>query len=191
MPRPLAYRHSLPSPIDVAWSFWKPVTKSCSSYPLYRLKYVGLNSRWVSYVTTTLQLKIFVLKRSRHRAMTAPSPRCRKTTVFKYWRTIHCIPQVGRRFGDGDGYRSKGPINVSNVPFPIFFAQRFPVWKWRIHLLYMFRLCGSPVSWVRWFGASVLALFAPNGLQQAPWGVFDRLLANKSESDCSSSHFFE
>jgi hypothetical protein len=21
------------SPIDIAWSFWKPVTKSCSSYP--------------------------------------------------------------------------------------------------------------------------------------------------------------
>jgi hypothetical protein len=53
----------------------------------------------------------------------------------------------------------------------------------------MFRLCVSPVSWVRLFGASVLALFAPNGLQQAPWDVFDRLLANKPELDCPSSHF--
>jgi hypothetical protein len=28
-------------------------------------------------------------------------------------------------------YRSKEPINVSNVPFHIFFARRFPVWKRR------------------------------------------------------------
>jgi hypothetical protein len=27
-----------------------------------------------------------------------------------------------------------------------------------------------PVGWVRHFGESVLALFAPNGLQKAPWG---------------------
>jgi hypothetical protein len=32
---------------------------------------------------------------------------------------------------------------------------------------------------------------SPNGLQQAPWDVFDRLLANKPELDCLSSHFFE
>jgi hypothetical protein len=30
------------------------------------------------------------------------------------------------------------------------------------YLLYMFRLCGSPVSWVRYFGTAVLALFASN-----------------------------
>jgi hypothetical protein len=28
-----------------------------------------------------------------------------------------------------------------------------------------------------------------NGLQQAPWDAFDRLLANKPELDCPSSHF--
>jgi hypothetical protein len=38
---------------------------------------------------------------------------------------------------------------VSNVPFPIFSAQRFLAWKWRTPLLYMFRLFDSPVSWVR------------------------------------------
>jgi hypothetical protein len=37
----------------------------------------------------------------------------------------------------------------------------------------------------------MLALFAPNELQQAPWDVFERLLANKPELDCPSSHFFE
>jgi hypothetical protein len=111
MPRPLAYRHSLLSLIDVARSFWKPVTKSCSSH-------VGLNSRWVGNVTTTLQLKTFVLKRPRHRAMTALSPRCQRTKAFKDWRFINCLPRVGWRFADGDGYRSKEPINVSNVPFP-------------------------------------------------------------------------
>jgi hypothetical protein len=37
----------------------------------------------------------------------------------------------------------------------------------------------------------VLALFAPNGLKQAPWDVFDRLLAKKPELDHPSSHFFE
>jgi hypothetical protein len=26
-------------------------------------------------------------------------------------------------------------------------------------------------------------------IKQAPWGVFDRLLANKPELDCPSSHF--
>jgi hypothetical protein len=130
-----------------------------------------------------------VLKRSRHRAMTAPSPR--RTTVFKDRRNIDCLPRVGWRFADGDGYRSKEPKNVSNIPFPILFAQRFPVRKRRTPLLYMFRLCGSPVNWVRLFGTSVLALFAPNGLQQAPWDAFDRLLANKPELDCPSSYFFE
>jgi hypothetical protein len=104
----------------------------------------------------------FVVKGFRQRTMTAPSPRCQRTIVFKDWRYIDFLPRVGWRFADGDGYRSKEPINVSVVPFPIFFAQRFPVWKRRTPLLYMFRWCGSPVSWVRLFGASALALFAPN-----------------------------
>jgi hypothetical protein len=77
-------------------------------------------------------------------------------------------PGAGWRFADGDGYRSKEPINVSNVPFPILSAQWFPVWKRRTPLLYMFRVFGSPVSWVRSFGASALEIFAPNGLKQAP-----------------------
>jgi hypothetical protein len=47
-------------------------------------------------------------------------------------------------------------------------AQRFPVLNRRIPLLCIFRLCGSPVSWVRYFVASVLELLAPNGLQQVP-----------------------
>jgi hypothetical protein len=61
------------------------------------------------------------------------------------------LPVIGFdfRFADGDGYRSKEPINVSNVPFPILSARRFPMWKRHTPLLYMFRLCGSPVSWVR------------------------------------------
>jgi hypothetical protein len=40
------------------------------------------------------------------------------------------------------------------------------------------------------FGASVLALFAPYGLQQAPWGVFDRLLANEPKSAGVGPQFF-
>jgi membrane-anchored protein YejM (alkaline phosphatase superfamily) len=47
----------------------------------------------------------------------------------------------------------------------------------------------SPVSFALLFGVSVLELFAPNGLQQAPWGVVDRLLANKPELNRPSSHF--
>jgi hypothetical protein len=70
---------------------------------------------------------IFVVKGPRHRAMTAPSPCCRRTTVFEDWRNIDCLPLIGWRFADGDGYRSKEPINMSNVPFPIFSARRFPV----------------------------------------------------------------
>jgi hypothetical protein len=64
----------------------------------------------------------FVLKRPRHRAMTTPSSRCRRSTVFNDWRYIDCLPRVGRRFADGDGYRSKEPIKVSNVPFPFLRA---------------------------------------------------------------------
>jgi hypothetical protein len=85
-------------------------------------------------------------KGPRHRAMTATSPCCRRITVFKLWRNINCRPLIGSRFVDGDGYRFKESINVSNDPFPIFSAPRFPVWKRRAPLLYIFRLCGSPVS---------------------------------------------
>jgi hypothetical protein len=49
----------------------------------------------------------------------------------------------------------------------ILSTQRFPGWKRRTPLLYMFRLFVSPVSWVRLFWASAPELFAPNGLQQA------------------------
>jgi hypothetical protein len=55
------------------------------------------------------------LKVFRHRAMTAPSPRCRRTTVLKDRRYIDCLARVGRRFADGNGYRSKEPINVSKI----------------------------------------------------------------------------
>jgi hypothetical protein len=60
VPRPLAYRHSLPHSNRYCIAVLKSETKSSFSYPQYRLKYVGLNSRWVGYVTTTLQLKTFV-----------------------------------------------------------------------------------------------------------------------------------
>jgi hypothetical protein len=93
------------------------------------------------------------------------------------------------RMGTAIGPRSRFTSQMSQPPIPS--AQRFCVWKRHAALLYMSRLCCSPVSWVRWFGASVLALFASNGLQQAPWGVSDRLLANKPELDRPSSHFFE
>jgi hypothetical protein len=59
----------------------------------------------------------FVVKGFRHRAMTAPSPRCRRSTVFADWRHIYCLPRVARRFTNGDGYQSKEPIHVSNFPF--------------------------------------------------------------------------
>jgi hypothetical protein len=111
------------SSIDITRSFWKPATKSRSSCPLCRLQYVDLNSRWVGYLTTTLQLTTIVVKGSRHRAMTTPSPRCRKTKVFTDWHYSYCLPRIGWRFADGDGCRSKEPINVSNVPFPIFSAR--------------------------------------------------------------------
>jgi hypothetical protein len=51
-----------------------------------------------------------------------PSSCCWRTTASKDWRHIDCLPLIGWRFTDGDGHRSKEPINVSNVPFPIFSA---------------------------------------------------------------------
>jgi hypothetical protein len=111
----------------------------------------------------------------------------------RFYSSIHALSKLGWRFVDGDGYRSKEPINVSYLSFPILSAQRFPVWKRRTPFLYICRLFGSPVRLDRWCGASLLTIFAPNGLQQAPWGVFDRLLANNLELDYPSSFipFFE
>jgi hypothetical protein len=65
----------------------------------------------------------FVMKGSRQHAMTAPSPRCRRTTDFKDWRYINCFPRAGWRFADGDGYRSEEPINLSKYPI-LAFSQR-------------------------------------------------------------------
>jgi hypothetical protein len=79
---------------------------------------------------------------------------------------------------------------VSNVPFPILSARRFPMWKRRTSLLYNFRLFDSRVSSDFLFGASALALFALNELQQAPRDALDRLLANKPELNCLYLHFF-
>jgi hypothetical protein len=56
---------------------------------------------------------------------------------------------MGRRFADVDGYRSKEPMIVSNAPLSHSSFVAF-------------------VSYVGSFGASVLFIFAPNGLQQAP-----------------------
>jgi hypothetical protein len=55
----------------------------------------------------------FVMKGSRQRAMTAPSPCFQRTAVFKDLHNFDCLPRVGWRFTAGDGYRSKEPINVS------------------------------------------------------------------------------
>jgi hypothetical protein len=44
---------------------------------------------------------IFVVKGSRHRAMTATSPCCRRTTVFKGWRNTDCLPRGGSLRGWG------------------------------------------------------------------------------------------
>jgi hypothetical protein len=90
-----------------------------------------------------------VVAGSLQRAMTAYSPRCRRTIFFKDCHDIDWLARVGWRFADGDGYQSNEPMKLINVPFPIFSAQRFPGWEWRTPLLYMFRLFGSPVSWVR------------------------------------------
>jgi hypothetical protein len=139
-------------PLPLSNQYYKVVLKTCNEVMFFisviPSEYVGLNSRWVGFVTTTLQLtpSSLVLDNALWQTL---SPCCRRTTVFRDWRNVDCLPRVDWRFADGDGYRSKEPINVSNVPFPIFSAQRFPVWKRRTPLLYMFRLCGSPVSWVR------------------------------------------
>jgi hypothetical protein len=81
----------------------------------------------------------FVVNGSRQRAMSAPPTRCRRTTDFEDWRYIDCLPRVGWRFADGDGYRSKEPTNLPNASSPIFSEQRLSVWKRRIHLLYELR----------------------------------------------------
>jgi hypothetical protein len=120
IPRPLAYRQSLfPSNrycmVALKTCFEVMIFISVIPSEIRRFKFA------VSWLcATTLQLTTFVVKRARHRAVTAPSPRCRRTTLFKDWRYINCLPRVGWRFADWDGYRSKEPINVSNVPFPIF-----------------------------------------------------------------------
>jgi hypothetical protein len=61
-------------------------------------------------------------------------------------------PRVGWRYADGDGYRSREPINTLSVPFPILSAQQLPLLKRHTPHLYMYRLCGSSVSWVRLLG---------------------------------------
>jgi hypothetical protein len=83
------------------------------------------------------------------RAMTAPSPRCRRTAVFKNWHDLYCLPRVGWRFADEDGYRSKEPINVSNVPSSLFLRAAVSCVETAHPTSLMLRLCGSPVSWVR------------------------------------------
>jgi hypothetical protein len=149
MPRPLAYRHSLP----LSNRYCMAVLKTCNEVVFF-ISVITSEIRRCKFTVSWLcddhiAAGTFVVKGPRHRAMTATSPRCRRTAVLKDWHNIDCLPLIGWRFADGDGYRSKEPINVPNVPFPIFSAQRFPVWKRRTPLLYMFRLFGSPVSWVR------------------------------------------
>jgi hypothetical protein len=146
MPRPLAYRHSLP----LSNRYCMAILKTCNEVLFFvsvipseirRFKFkvswlcdddiAAENLRHKSFSTSRYDSHLFVLS---------------KDFTFKNWSYIDCLPRVGWWFVDGDGYRSKKPINVSNVPFPIFSARRFPVWKWRTPRLYMFRLCGSPVS---------------------------------------------
>jgi hypothetical protein len=149
MPRPSAYRYFS----SLSYRCCTVVLKICKKVIFFifvmpsETRRFKFTASWLCDDHTAAEQ--IVLRRSQHRAITAPSPRCRRTTVFKDLRYIYCLTRTGWRFADGGGYQPKEPINVSGVRFPIFFARRFPVWKRRTPLLYMFRLCGSPVSWDR------------------------------------------
>jgi hypothetical protein len=53
----------------------------------------------------------------RQRTMTTPSSSYQGTEFFTDRRYVECLPRVGRRFADGNGYRSKNPMSVPNAPF--------------------------------------------------------------------------
>jgi hypothetical protein len=67
-------------------------------------------------------------------------------------REDNVIGIIGRPFVRSPGFVGKW-MRVFSIFFArhfiIFFARPFPVRKRRTPLLYIFRLCGSPVSWVR------------------------------------------
>jgi hypothetical protein len=68
---------------------------------------------------------------------------------LKEWSDIKCLPRDGWRFADGDGYRSKEPINAPNILLFHYHHTAVSLGKRRIPLLNMFQLRGSPVSWIR------------------------------------------
>jgi hypothetical protein len=103
-------------PINITWSFWNPVTKLSSSVCVipFEIRRFKFTMSWLC--DDHIAAGTFVVKGPRHRAMTATSPRCRRTTLFKDKRNIDCLPQVCRRFVNGNGCRPKEQVNVSNVP---------------------------------------------------------------------------
>jgi hypothetical protein len=135
-------------PIDITRSFWKPVKNLCSSSVMPSdLRRYKLTVSWLC--DDHIAADTFVVKGFRQRASTAPSPLCRKTTVFKYWRYVGCLQRAGLQLADGDGYRSKEPINMAKFSISHSPSTAIHVRKRRTPLLNMYRLCGSPVSWVR------------------------------------------
>jgi hypothetical protein len=126
----------------------RPITfhAQCKMYYCWLVTWLDINFYAVIFLLLCddhISAGNFVVERSRKR-YERPSPRPRRTRVFKDLHHIDCLARVGWRFADGDGYRSKEPIKVSNIPFPILSARRFPVWKRRSPLLNLFRLFASP-----------------------------------------------
>jgi hypothetical protein len=99
--------------VDIGNSRWAHLFSSSQEHSL--LKYVGkFTVSWLcdDYIAAGT----FVVKGFWQRALTALSPRCRRTKVFTDWRNKHFPPRVGWRFADGESYQSKEPMNVPNVP---------------------------------------------------------------------------
>jgi hypothetical protein len=98
MPRPLACRHSLP----LFNQYYTVVLKTCYVVMFFisiipsEIRRFQFTVSWLCddhIAADNLRRKIF--------STTRPFPRCRRTTVFKEWRSTDFLPRVDWRFADG------------------------------------------------------------------------------------------
>jgi hypothetical protein len=98
------------------------------------------------------------------------SQRCRGTIVLKYWRYIYCLSWVGWRFANG----GRPSVQGADKRVKYYILKSSPriiscvetAHSSSLHVSTMWFSCklGSLI-----WGIGACTLFAPNGLQQAPW----------------------
>jgi hypothetical protein len=92
----LAYRRSLP----LSNRYCMVVLKTCNEV-MFSISVIPSEIRRFKFTVSWLcddhiaAKKTFVVRGPRHFAMTATSPCCRRTTVFKDWRNIDYLPLIG------------------------------------------------------------------------------------------------